>query len=138
MIPEHGQTGSALAVHVDGVDRHDDGLRLSGVRHQDADPAIAEADRIVRHPEGKKPSIIWTVGSGVGGQGSGVPVSPGASVLVQVDPAGQAGGLRPDSNRHCVKGHLGVILLHPGAEGGGQSEGGVGVDLSEVGVLTGT
>lgn len=55
MIPEHGQTGSALAVHVDSVDRHDDGLRLRIVRHQDADPAVAEADRVVRHPEAKNP-----------------------------------------------------------------------------------
>lgn len=51
MFPEHGQTGPALAVHVDGVDRHDDGLLLSIVRHQDADPAVAEADGVVRHPE---------------------------------------------------------------------------------------
>ena len=54
MIPEHGQAGPALAVHVDRVDRHDNGLRLTAVRHQDADPAVAEADGDVRHPEDRK------------------------------------------------------------------------------------
>lgn len=51
MISEHGQTGPALAVHVDGVDRHDDRLRITVICHQDADPAVAEADRVVRHPK---------------------------------------------------------------------------------------
>lgn len=70
MIPEHGQTGSALAVHVDGVDRHDDGLWLCVVRHQDADPAVAEANRVVCHPEEKKP--FNNLGCGVKGQESEV------------------------------------------------------------------
>lgn len=81
---------------------------------------------------------MWTVRSKVRSQRSGLPVSPGALVLVQVDPAGRADGLRPDSNHHRVKGHLGAILLHPGAEGRSQGEGGVSIDLSQVGVQTGT
>lgn len=55
-----------------------------------------------------------------------------------MDPTVRSDGLGPDTNRHHVKGDLGVVLLHPGAEGRGQSEGGVGVDLSEVRVQTHT
>ena len=69
---------------------------------------------------------------------SGVPVSPGALVFVQVDPTGQTDGHRPNSNHHGVKGHFSVIFLHPGAEGWGQNEGWVGVDLSQAGLYTGT
>lgn len=136
MISEHGQTGSALAVHVKGVDGHDDRVWPGIVRHQDTDPAAAEADRVVRHP--KEKNTFSNLCCEVRGQGSGALVSPGASVLIQVDPARRTDGLRLDSNRHRVKGHFSLILLHPGAEGRGQSEGRVSVDLSEVGVHTGT
>lgn len=50
MISKHGQTGPTLSVHVHGVDRHDSGLRLCIIRYQDADPAVAEPDWVVRHP----------------------------------------------------------------------------------------
>lgn len=136
MIYEHGQTGSALAVHVEGVDHHDDVVWPSIVRHQDTDPAAAEADRVIRHP--KEKNTFSNLCCEVRVQGSGVLVSPGASVFVQVDLARRTDGLWPDSNRHRVKGHFSLILLHPGAEGRGQSEGRVNVDLSEVGVHTGT
>lgn len=87
MVPEHGQAGPALSEHVHGVDRHDDGLRRRVVRHQDADPAVAEAHRVVRHPEEEKTLKIseW---KGIKDQRSGVLDSPGPPVLVQVDPAG--------------------------------------------------
>lgn len=52
MISEHGQTGSALAVHVDSVDCHDNGLSLAVIRHQDIDPAVAKANWVVCHPVG--------------------------------------------------------------------------------------
>lgn len=54
MIPKHGQTGTALPEHVEGVDRHDDGLLPTVICDQDTDPAAAEAHRVVRHPEEKK------------------------------------------------------------------------------------
>lgn len=64
MVSEHGQTGSALAEHVDSVDRHDDGLRPRIVCHQDTDPAVAEANRVVCHPEElKTPSIVCAIRS---------------------------------------------------------------------------
>lgn len=47
VIPEHWQTGSALPVHVYSVDCHDNGLQLAIVRHQDADPAVTKANRVV-------------------------------------------------------------------------------------------
>lgn len=138
MVSEHGQTGPALTVYVHGVDRHDDSLWTAVVRHQDADPAVAEADGVVCHPGGKETLMTW-VGEGAR-QRSGirVQVSPGSSVLVQVDPASRTDRLWPDPNRHGVKCNLGAVLLHPRAEGGSQGEWGVGVDLSEVGVHTGT
>lgn len=51
MVSERRQAGPALAVNVDGVDRHDDRTRLRPVRHQDADLAGSHADREVGRPE---------------------------------------------------------------------------------------
>lgn len=136
VVSKHGQTGSTVPVDVEGVDRHDDRLRPSVIRHQDTDPAVAEAEWIVHHPVG------WHSVAEVRGQdhcqgsGSGVLGSPGPLLLVQVNLTLETDGFWSDTDHHCVKGHFSVILFNPGAEGRDQSEGRVSVDLSEVGVHT--
>ena len=64
MLPKHGQAGPALAVHVQGVYRHDNGRPRLGrglVRHQDVDSAVAKADGVVGRPvEGDQRSFSET------------------------------------------------------------------------------
>lgn len=81
--------------------------------------------------------MTWAEGGGLRDQVR-VQVSPGSSVLIQMDTASRTDGLWLDPNHHGVKCNLGVVILHPGTKGGSQGERGVGVDLSEVGVHTGT
>lgn len=73
--------------------------------------------------------------SKLSGQGSGVrvQVSPGPPLVIQVNPAGGADWLRTDPDGQRVKGHFSPVNFDPGTEGRGQSEGGVRVDLPEVG-----
>lgn len=134
MISKHGQAGPAVPVDVEGVGRHNDGLRPSVVCHQDADPTVTQTQGIVHHPG----SGDRGQGSGVSGQGSSAEFldSPGPSLLIQVDLARRASGYRSDANRHCVKGHLGMIHLDLGAERRNQGQRRGGVDLPQVAVHT--
>ena len=65
-----------------------------------------------------------------------VAVSPRSSVVVEVDPAGSAGGLGPDADPQGVEGDFGPVHLEVGAERRAQGQRGVCVELAEVEVPT--
>ncbi len=54
ILIKHWQTGPAFAVYVQSVYRHDDGLGLGFVHHQNVDSAVAQTNRGVCHPEGNR------------------------------------------------------------------------------------
>lgn len=55
MISQHGENGPAFAEHMDGVDRHDNKVLLGSPRHEDADPAGAQAHGIVGQSRKNRP-----------------------------------------------------------------------------------
>lgn len=87
MISEHGQTGSAVAVDVEGVGGHDGGPCPRPGQHQDADSSVAQAQGIVHHSVkgvkgqprkgsgvrlrvGCASGLTWALAGGQGGRGT--------------------------------------------------------------------
>ncbi len=63
ILIKHWQTGPAFAVYVQSVYRHDDGLGLGFVHHQNVDSAVAQTNRgvaILKETEKSSEKLICT------------------------------------------------------------------------------